>query len=204
LNIDQYLTSEPTDPTGNADKLATHKATHGQLLNTIVQKLPSDVFIRHVKDNTPNKLWTSLKAEYSAVNIAATAAIEARMFSLRCKTNGNMRNYISKMLELKGQLAKAGTDTDISNTRFRNTILTGARLAGPSYVVIVESLIMTYTALGQTLLLTSGVVIMALRAAYNSSTAVKKDNNNKGSVHANSTAPQHNSQCRRSWGRGRG
>jgi hypothetical protein len=145
LNIDQYLTLEPTDLTGNADKLTTHKATRGQLLNAIVQKLPSDVFIWHVKDDTPNKLWTLLKAKYSAVNIATTAAIKAHMFSLHYKTNGNMRNYISKMLVLKGQLAKAGTEANISNTCFRNTILTGACSAGLSYVLIVESLIMTYT-----------------------------------------------------------
>jgi hypothetical protein len=169
-----------------------------------MQKLPSNVFIQHVKDNTPNKLWTLLKAEYGAFNIAATAAIKARMFSLRCKTNSNMRNYNSKMLELKGQLAEAGTDADISDTRFRDAILTGARSAGPSYVAIVELLIMTYMALGQTLSLTSGVVIMALRAAYNSSTAVKKDNNNKGGAHVNSAAPQHNNQRGCSWGRGRG
>jgi hypothetical protein len=63
LNIDEYLTSEPTDPTNDADKLATHKATRGQLLNAIVQKLPSDVFIRHVKDDTPHKLWTAASAQ---------------------------------------------------------------------------------------------------------------------------------------------
>jgi hypothetical protein len=204
LNMDQYLTTEPTDPTGDADKIATHKATRGQLLNAIVQKLPSDVFIRHVKDDTPHKLLTSLKAKYGAVNIAATAAIEARMFSLRCKTDGNMRNYISKMLELKGQLTEAGTDTNISDTCFRDAILPGTCSAGPSYVVIVESLIMTYTVLGQTSLLTSGVVITVLRVAYDSSTAVKRDDNNKGGAHANSAAPQHNNQRGRGRGHGRG
>jgi hypothetical protein len=56
----------------DADKLAKHKAVQGQLLNAIVQKLPSNVFMRHLKDKTPYTLWQGLKVEFGLVSIAAT------------------------------------------------------------------------------------------------------------------------------------
>jgi hypothetical protein len=175
--IGEYLNSKLSNPT-DTKKLATHKAVKGQLLNAIVQKLPAEVFLRHVKDNTPYKLWTKLKKEFGTVNIAALAAIKLQMFSLQCKPNGNMRKYLLRMLELKQQLAEAGTDANISNRRFCNATLTGAQSAGPSYVAIAESLILTYTATSKEADLTAMVVIMLLRTAYNSMRALWGNDSN--------------------------
>jgi hypothetical protein len=201
LNIHEHLENEVTAPS-DADALKTHNAVKGQLLNAIVQKLPSDVLMRHAEEDQPHKLWKALATEFGIVSIASTAGIESKMFALRCKPDGDMRKYITEMLELKQQLAEAGADADISDRRFRDALITGARGAGPSYVAIIESMMMSYTIGGKEADFTSAVVIASLRSAYDSLRALKNSSLQSNSAQANSA--QSGKKPSRGRGGGRG
>jgi hypothetical protein len=131
-----------------------------------VQKLPDALLRKYIKCTRPNQVWAALKVEFGKVSITATAAIEAQMFALTCKANGNMRKYIDCMLEYNQQLSEAGVPLD--NTRSHDAIITGAQPCGPAYIAVIEALAASYTANGKEAKLTSALFIALLRSTHSS------------------------------------
>jgi hypothetical protein len=108
MSLEPVLKAETAWNKTDAEKRLEQEQAAAQLVNAIVQKLPDALLRKYMKYSRPDQVWTALKVEFGKVSIAATAAIEAQMFALTCKPNGNMQKYIDRMLEYDQQLSEAG------------------------------------------------------------------------------------------------
>jgi hypothetical protein len=141
LRLGPVLEKETVWSSDNDKKIKQENAAT-QLLNAIVQKLPGPLLCKYMTVQQPHELWAGLKSEFGQANVATTAAIEAQMFGLSCAPKGNMRTYLDTMLEYQQQLIEA--DSSLTDERFQDTIIVGARSAGPAYIAIIEALVQSY------------------------------------------------------------
>jgi hypothetical protein len=200
MSLEPVLKAETAWNKTDADKKLEQEQAAAQLVNAIVQKLPDALLRKYMKYSRPDQVWTALKVEFGKVSIAATAAIEAQMFALTCKPNGNMRKYIDHMLEYDQQLSEAGVPLD--DTRLRDAIITGARTCGPAYIAVIEALAASYTANSKEAELTSALFIASLRSTHDSlHVHISGGSRSDTSAH---TATTDGGQCGRGNGRGRG
>jgi hypothetical protein len=165
------------DQTDNDKKIEQENAA-AQLLNAIVQKLTRPLLHKYMTVQHLHKLWAGLKSEFGQANVATTAAIEAQMFGLQCVPKSNIRTYLDTMLEYQQQLIEA--DSSLTDERFRDAVIVGARSAGPAYIAVIEALVQSYhvatltAATGTTPpKLTSAIVISSLCSTYDSSVGAK-------------------------------